>query len=53
MNRKQYLEIEIKSFQEVLSQFSKGDNRMSTLLDKFCNEIEDRIQQLKAELDSI
>lgn len=52
MNKRQELEIEIKSYQEVIFQFSKGcDARMSIQLDRFLKDIEKKIEELKIKLN--
>lgn len=52
MTEKEEIEIEIKSYQEVIRQFSKGcDPRMETGLDEFLCEIEDKIEELKKKLN--
>lgn len=49
---KEELEIEIKSLQEVLKQFTKGcDPRMEISLDKFLCDIENRIKELQKQLN--
>lgn len=48
---KEEIEIEIKSYQEVIRQFTKGnpsDARMSISFDQFLKSIEDKIKELKS-----
>lgn len=45
-----YWEIEKKSYQEVIKQFSKGDARMSTSLDEFLCGIEKKIKEINDKL---
>lgn len=49
---RQELEIEKKSYQEVVRQFSKGcDARMEVGLNQFLTEIEDKIKEIDLKLN--
>lgn len=50
MNR-QEIEIEIRSYREVLKQFNKGDARMSISLDNLLKTIENKIRELQIQLN--
>ena len=45
------LEIEKTSYQEVISQMSKGDARMEVGLDQFLSSIEDKIKEINQKLN--